>query len=190
MRRFTFGLLIGVVALFQAGCGMTGKSGTFLKTGYYVAEGDLSTLHYPLIVIKVGQSYTQTYQLSQVMVGGFGKGMGSTSTELEDATTLSESSSGSSTYYMGFITPHPTGIRVRALEARGYIASETEIDPDDVLQDKVMPSVTKEKALEVLRSLITVSGGRSFSASQEETCKGAFEMPCDQVYTATTPTTP
>ena len=172
-RAVAFFLLLSL-----ASCG----NANALKSGYFVAEGDLATKHYPLVIIQVAKGNSSLYQVSQVSGSGFSSGSSITN-ESEPSLHTVILHNGEDSRYVGFVNKVGTGLRMRSVHSKKDITDEKDIVASEVEQEYKMTSVSKERAREVLRSLVTIRGAGAFSADQEEDCQGAFGLNCTTVYT-------
>lgn len=181
-----------VTMTLLSGCGK--KAG--IKEGYYVAQIDLRTAHYPLVVVRHRKGQFFTYQLSHVG-GSFSAGMSSTDeqTAVGETACYSRVSNGFRSYdYVGEFVQEGTGLRMRSLSVnpdKRDRDSKDRLIPHKVEQEYLMDVVDKSRALEVLRTLVTVQGaGLRFSNDQEENCQGAFDMSCNEIFTNSAPAQP
>lgn len=182
-----------LILLLLCGCGLQlgyptnpdlheGVNSPF-RAGYYLATTDVSSRHYPAIVIKKIGSETRTYQLSNIdkMVFGFGVRTGAVAPTVLGTVITKSPDFG----YVGSILAEGDLLR---LQSRKYLESD-EKNPKfpevgEILsgQDYLLKSVSFNEFLKQLRTLRNLPKDSVFSQIDEENCQAAFGRSCNSAH--------
>ncbi|MBY0369222.1 hypothetical protein K2X33_00955 [bacterium] len=182
VRYLSVALLALVLAI---ACG----GGPGMTPGYYLAD-DIKEAHYPLVVIQKKNGHSSAYQISKFGSVSFGAGVSTTDLSEDTLSTALALSTGNDWAYNGILTMQGKNLRVRSARQKEdgtntrTLRNEKELSSPsvEVLQDVVLKSVPKEKAIQVLRATFKFPAQGEFSSHQEEVCQGAFDMSCDELY--------
>lgn len=167
-------------AVVVAGCGLINPKK--FSEGFYVYDGDATTVGYPLAVIRF-KSVRGT-ELHSAFVdrksGSFSHGSSTSDASSDEITTS----------IVGTVNQIDGPVHFGAVKAQGETLAIKEMtaasgDPDSrkrgtVTKEYVLKKVSKEEAIQKLRKLVKITEGaaKAFSPNQEEVCNLAFDMSC------------